>query len=109
MRLLLLTPLLALLVHADDDSWSWGKQPAQPSDQITTQAHVIDSILESSRSGKALDGYNQIYEDPDVQQAINSGNDTQARHYIQDRLCGLGLMSVSLSHRPPIQIHIVIL
>lgn len=98
MRLLLLTPLLALLARADDDSWSWGKQPSQPSDQLSTQAHVIDSILESSRSGKALDGYDQIYEDPEIQQAISSGNDTQARHYIQDRLCGLGLMSVSSTH-----------
>ncbi|XP_054285738.1 serine proteinase stubble-like isoform X2 [Macrosteles quadrilineatus] len=105
MRLLALTPLLLLAsALADDDSWSWGKQRSEPGDQLTsapsasgsTSVTVIEDILESGRAGKSLEGFGQIYEDPDVQQAITAGNETQARHYIKERLCGLGLMACEL-------------
>ncbi|XP_054286272.1 uncharacterized protein LOC129002466 isoform X1 [Macrosteles quadrilineatus] len=105
MRLLALTPLLLLAsALADNDSWSWGKQRSEPGDQLTsapsasgsTSVTVIEDILESGRAGKSLEGFGQIYEDPDVQQAITAGNETQARHYIKERLCGLGLMACEL-------------
>ncbi|KAG8286682.1 hypothetical protein J6590_053632 [Homalodisca vitripennis] len=99
MRLLLLSPLLLLLVTGRtraDDNWSWGKQRGEAGDQLVTSAKVVDEILESSRAGKALEGFDQIYSDPDVQQAITAGNETQARHFIRERLCGLGLMSCDL-------------
>lgn len=59
-------------------------------------ADVIDDILRSGRQGRNLEGYDEVYTDPNVQDALQTGNDTSARHYIKDRLCSLGLSSVSV-------------
>jgi hypothetical protein len=59
---------------------------------------LIDSIVSSSRQGRTLqqDGYNQVASDPQVRQAIEAGNDSEARHFIREKLCNLGLMAVSV-------------
>lgn len=57
---------------------------------------VIENILQSNRQGRNLDGYDQLYADPDVKNILQVGNDTVARSYIKDKLCSLGLMNVSL-------------
>ncbi|EZA61689.1 hypothetical protein DMN91_003623 [Ooceraea biroi] len=54
---------------------------------------VIDNILVSNRQGRNLEGYDEIYSDPDVKNALQLGNDTIARTYIKDKLCSLGLMN----------------
>ncbi|KAL6442025.1 hypothetical protein ACFW04_002394 [Cataglyphis niger] len=54
---------------------------------------VIDNILVSNRQGRNLDGYEEIYSDPEVKNALQLGNDTIARTYIRDKLCSLGLMN----------------
>ncbi|XP_011642596.1 uncharacterized protein LOC105430640 [Pogonomyrmex barbatus] len=54
---------------------------------------VIDNILVSNRQGRNLEGYDEIYSDPDVKNALQLGNDTIARTYIRDKLCSLGLMN----------------
>ncbi|KAK3917491.1 Phenoloxidase-activating factor 2 [Frankliniella fusca] len=54
-------------------------------------ADVIDDILRSGRQGRNLEGYDEVYADPNVQDALQNGNETSARHYIKDRLCSLGL------------------
>jgi hypothetical protein len=53
---------------------------------------VIDEIINSSRQGRNLDGLDDVYSDPTVKEALLSGDDTQARNLIRDKLCTLGLM-----------------
>lgn len=53
---------------------------------------VIDTILNSGREGRNLDGFDEVYSDPTVQQALQKGDDRQARNVIKDKLCSLGLM-----------------
>lgn len=53
---------------------------------------VIDTILTSTRQGRNLEGYDEVYADPTLQEAIQKGDDTEARNIIKDRLCSLGLM-----------------
>jgi len=62
---------------------------------------LIDSIVSSSRQGRALeqDGFNQVASDPQVRQALESGNDSEARHFIREKLCNLGLMTVGVANK----------
>lgn len=53
---------------------------------------VIDTILATGRQGRSLDGFDEVYSDPTVQDAIQKGDDSQARNLIKDKLCNLGLM-----------------
>lgn len=62
----------------------------QPGDQHVET--VIEDILVSNRQGRNLDGYDEVYSDPNVKNALQQGNDTVARSYIRDKLCSLGLM-----------------
>lgn len=48
----------------------------------------------SQRQGRALQGYDEVYSDPNVQEALQKGDDGEARNIIKDRLCYLGLMQV---------------
>lgn len=57
-----------------------------------TVDEVIETILSSNRQGRALEGFDEVYSDPTVQDAIQKGDDTQARNLIKDKLCTLGLM-----------------
>lgn len=57
-----------------------------------TDEEIIDTILASNRQGRNLDGFDEVYSDPVVQQALQTGNDTQARNLIKEKLCSLGLM-----------------
>lgn len=56
---------------------------------------MIENILVSNRQGRNLEGYDEVYSDPNVKNALQLGNDTIARTYIRDKLCTLGLMNVS--------------
>lgn len=56
---------------------------------------VIDTILQSNRQGRNLEGYDKLYADPEVKNILQVGNDSIARVYIKDKLCSLGLMNVS--------------
>lgn len=51
----------------------------------------------SQRQGRALQGYDEVYSDPNVQEALQKGDDGEARNIIKDRLCYLGLMQVGTS------------
>lgn len=53
---------------------------------------LIDSILASNRQGRNLDGFDEVYSDPTVQDALQKGDDSQARNLIKEKLCTLGLM-----------------
>lgn len=70
-----------------------GRQ-SSPSAQYTDQDvdEFIESILASGRQGRNLDGLDDVYSDPSIQNALNSGDDAEARNLIKDKLCSLGLM-----------------
>nr|XP_008193782.1 PREDICTED: uncharacterized protein LOC657068 isoform X2 [Tribolium castaneum] len=113
-----LTPIIAfaamfLLCHAaaEENAWSWGNKDKSPStnpleqqpsasDLVeqssqfnSTQAEkIIDHILVSNRQGRNVDGFDEVYSDPSVQDALQKGDDAEARNLIKDRLCSLGLM-----------------
>lgn len=57
-----------------------------------TVDELIDSILASNRQGRNLDGFDEVYSDPTVQNALQKGDDSQARNLIKEKLCNLGLM-----------------
>lgn len=59
----------------------------------TTVEEIIDQILRGRREGRTLGEYDQVYADPNIQNALNNGDDSQARNLIKDKLCNLGLMS----------------
>lgn len=50
----------------------------------------MEAILTSTRNGKAISNYEAVYEDPSVQEALQAGDDTQARGHIKNKLCNLG-------------------
>lgn len=72
------------------------QQQQQQYNQNDTVAYtaddLIDSILASNRQGRNLDGFDEVYSDPTVQDALQKGDDSQARNLIKDKLCTLGLM-----------------
>lgn len=57
-----------------------------------TAEDLIETILASNRQGRNLDGFDEVYSDPTVQDALQKGDDTEARNLIKDKLCTLGLM-----------------
>lgn len=94
--------LLLLACVGAEDKWSWGakdKASGASSDDVTaTKASLVDDIIASGRQGRNLQGYDEVYADPGVQDVLKGSNETHARHLIRDRLCDLGLGSVSTSH-----------
>ncbi|KAK1129683.1 hypothetical protein K0M31_019399 [Melipona bicolor] len=63
-----------------------------PNEQRSVES-VVDEILVSNRQGRNVEGFDQLYADPDVKNALQLGNETIARTYIRDKLCSLGLMN----------------
>lgn len=110
--------LLLHCVYAQEKSWSWQEKDVNSpqenveinqSDQFqaasesvesnlqlnsTVAEQIVDEILSSTREGRALDGLDEVYSDPSLQDALQKGNDGEARNVIKDRLCYLGLMQV---------------
>ena len=44
---------------------------------------AADAILTATRNGKVINTYEKVYEDQQVQEALQKGNDTEARTYIK--------------------------
>lgn len=108
----ILMVLLSVALGADETPRSWSYSDNSQSNQmydgdiITAESsnygqndtqqytvdQVIDTILATGRQGRSLDGYDEVYADPNVQEALQRGDDTQARNLIKDKLCSLGLM-----------------
>lgn len=119
--ILKLTFLLLLLEYGfaeEQPSWSWGKDSVEPQqkegiipdlqqtassniEQIefnsTNLEEVVSDILTSSREGRNLNGFDEVYSDPNIQEVLQKGDDAQARNLIKDRLCHLGLMQVFIT------------
>uniref|UniRef100_A0A182J033 Phenoloxidase-activating factor 2 n=1 Tax=Anopheles atroparvus TaxID=41427 RepID=A0A182J033_ANOAO len=53
---------------------------------------ILSFILDSGRQGRSLEGFDEVYSDPSVQEAIQNADDSQARNVIKEKLCELGLM-----------------
>ncbi|KAB0796104.1 hypothetical protein PPYR_10165 [Photinus pyralis] len=91
-----------------ENAWSWNNEDDfKPSgslnqDEIeaaessnsnsTVVEDIVDSILSSTRQGRNLDGFDDLYGDPSVQEVLQKGDDREARNIIKDKLCSLGLM-----------------
>lgn len=53
---------------------------------------VIEEIINSNRHGRNIEGLDDIYGDSNIKQALDTGNEIEARNLIRDKLCDLGLM-----------------
>lgn len=99
--------LLIQTASSDKPEWSWGNDDSEPSettvlDQPTNETtavedDVLDSIISSGRQGRTIDGLDELYSDPNVKEALQKGDNREARNVIKERLCSLGLMQV-LTH-----------
>ncbi|XP_037719660.1 uncharacterized protein LOC119553379 isoform X2 [Drosophila subpulchrella] len=127
---LLAVVLLATASLADDSNWGneWSPmedatpsrrsvdtKPAEQADiqgrylvhetiqsNSTTQIdEVIEQLINSRREGRNLGEYDAVYADGNIDQALQQGNDLQARNLIRDKLCGLGLMSCDVEEKRP--------
>lgn len=118
--MLLLFAFLAILNSSiAEEGWSWNgpqqteEKPAEtyspeipdlfasPSEPVehyqvnsTELDQVVDEILTSTRQGRNVDGLDDVYSDPNIQNALQNGDDGEARNLIKERLCSLGLMKV---------------
>ncbi|XP_060534721.1 uncharacterized protein LOC132707072 [Cylas formicarius] len=96
--------LVATTVVAEDSAWSWNPQTPEDDLQVSASDYaptsinstdsdaLIQEILTSTRQGRALDGYDEVYSDPSVQEVLQKGDDVEARSVIRERLCFLNLM-----------------
>lgn len=93
--------VIAFAVLATAEEWSWSKDKTKDG-QDNNKSSATDSaeVAAASRESKSIDSYSEANDDSSggsqedgVSAAVN-GSDTQPRHIIKDRLCGLGLMEV---------------
>lgn len=90
---ILSTSLLAvLLVAITTTIVSAQQQQQQNNTDVDAVNDVIETILANGRQGRNSDGFDDVYSDPTIQEAIQAGDDVQARNLIKDKLCSLGLM-----------------
>lgn len=116
--------VLLLSIASTSADWSWGgddsdkkDEPsnAKPTDLLqgeeidTAQAKnfnsngtILDDIVDelvSNKQGRSLSGFDDVYSDPTIKEALDSGDDSEARNLIKGRLCTLGLIQVSLCEK----------
>lgn len=118
--------LLSLLIGGSLAEWSWGgdkkDSTADVADAKTellegeivseaqeksleSNATVLDDIVDelvSRKQGRSLggfDNFDDVYGDPTIKEALDAGDDAEARNLIKGRLCSLGLVQVSISLR----------
>ncbi|XP_044590187.1 uncharacterized protein LOC123268853 isoform X2 [Cotesia glomerata] len=75
------------------DLLSDNTQDGSSESAYSSENAVVENILQSSRQGRNIAGYDDLYSDPDVKTVLQAGNDTIARAFIKDKLCSLGLMN----------------
>ncbi|XP_028167274.1 uncharacterized protein LOC114357723 isoform X2 [Ostrinia furnacalis] len=110
--------LLPLIIASTSAEWSWGQESKaegkQENAQQTTDllqgeelpkaeekssdsnSTVLDDIVDeliSSKQGRSLGGFDDdVYSDPTIKEALDAGDDAEARNLIKGRLCTLGLI-----------------
>lgn len=114
--------LLPILLASTSAQWSWGgedkenKEVEEKSSELlegetipataaaaqekTSEPNgtVLDGIVDeliSRKQGRSLGGFDEVYSDPTISEALDAGDDLEARNLIKQRLCTLGLMQVS--------------
>lgn len=118
MRWLSICSILILAIASTSADWSWnddksekaedkpkstellqGEEISQAEDkQSQTDGTVLDDIVDelvNSKQGRSLGGFDDVYSDPTIKEALDSGDDSEARNLIKGRLCTLGLIQVS--------------
>lgn len=121
MRWSTITFLLLSILCATNAEWSWGgdanEKPAEKAEQKPSsllegeelpaaqernndsKTTVLDDIVDelvSSKQGRSLGGFDDVYSDPTIKDALDAGDDAEARNLIKGRLCTLGLIQVSI-------------
>ncbi|XP_068618770.1 uncharacterized protein [Battus philenor] len=109
--------LLSITIAFTSAEWSWGNDKKNDEvdqhkdkstellqgEQITVAQEksfesnetVLDGIVDeliNGKQGRSLGGFDEVYGDPTIKEALDSGDDTEARNLIKDRLCTLGLI-----------------
>ncbi|XP_059054086.1 uncharacterized protein LOC131848296 isoform X2 [Achroia grisella] len=112
--------LLSLLLGSTLAEWSWGEKSSDQTKELDNQkstellqgeklpeaqeknfesnSTVLDDIVDelvSSKQGRSLggfDGVDDVYSDPTIKEALDAGDDAEARNLIKGRLCTLGLI-----------------
>ncbi|XP_026486844.2 uncharacterized protein LOC113393937 isoform X1 [Vanessa tameamea] len=108
--------VLLLTIANISADWSWGGDDSTKNDNINnkstellqgeemigaqdkhfnTNGTVLDDIVDelvSSKQGRSLSGFDDVYSDPTIKEALDAGDDTEARNLIKGRLCTLGLI-----------------
>ncbi|XP_075978592.1 uncharacterized protein LOC142978155 [Anticarsia gemmatalis] len=117
MRWSTITFLLLSILYSTKAEWSWGgdagAKPAAEAEpkpttllqgeqlpdaeerQSDTNGSVLDDIVDelvSSKQGRSLGGFDDVYSDPTIKDALDAGDDAEARNLIKGRLCTLGLI-----------------
>ncbi|CAG9561147.1 unnamed protein product [Danaus chrysippus] len=107
--------VLLLSIASTSADWSWGgddsKKDVTSNDKPTellqgeeldaqdknfnSNGTVLDDIVDelvSNKQGRSLSGFDDVYSDPTIKEALDSGDDSEARNLIKGRLCTLGLI-----------------
>ncbi|XP_069359267.1 uncharacterized protein [Maniola hyperantus] len=109
--------ILLLAITSITADWSWGGDNADKNEEdvnakqtellqgeetaeaqeknFNTTGSVLDDIVDelvSSKQGRSLGGFDDVYSDPTIKEALDSGDDLEARNLIKGRLCTLGLI-----------------
>ncbi|KAG7296117.1 hypothetical protein JYU34_021213 [Plutella xylostella] len=105
--------LLPIIIASAAAEWSWGGDSAakETSDNtellegerlgaaqdkdLESNGTVLDDIVGeiiSSKQGRSLGGFDDVYADPTIKDALEAGDDSEARQLVKDRLCSLGLV-----------------
>lgn len=113
--------LLPLIIASTSAEWSWGQESKAENNQENAEkttgllqgeelpeaqekssesnSTVLDDIVDeliSRKQGRSLGGFDdEVYSDPTIKEALDSGDDAEARNLIKGRLCTLGLIQVS--------------
>ncbi|PZC84259.1 hypothetical protein B5X24_HaOG205454 [Helicoverpa armigera] len=109
--------LLPIILASTTAEWSWGgdanAKPAEKAEEkpesllqgeqlpeaqdknFESNSTVLDDIVDelvSSKQGRSLGGFDDVYSDPTIKDALDAGDDAEARNLIKGRLCTLGLI-----------------
>lgn len=113
MRWISVSCIVLLIIATTSAEWSWSDDNSDKSEKskpaellqgeeiqdknYSTNGTVLDDIVDelvSSKQGRSLHGFDDVYSDPTIKEALDSGDDSEARNLIKDRLCTLGLVQV---------------
>ncbi|CAG9087960.1 unnamed protein product [Plutella xylostella] len=105
--------LLPIIIASAAAEWSWGgdsaaketgdntellegeRLGAAQDKDLESNGTVLDDIVGeiiSSKQGRSLGGFDDVYADPTIKDALEAGDDSEARQLVKDRLCSLGLV-----------------